>query len=93
MRLDLHKLIDRGTDGHSYDYLPMTTRIHRIFNLQWRLAALQTAVADLAQEIQRLVELEASQGTQQHSKPCIQGYATDKCKGYDFCSRCQAEDK
>lgn len=47
----------------------MTTRIHRLFNLQWRLHAVQTTLEDLATEIQRLVELEASQQQQGHSKP------------------------
>lgn len=46
----------------------MTTRIHRLFNLQWRLHAMQSALESLAQEIHRLVEMEAAQGTQGDSK-------------------------
>lgn len=70
-----------------------TTRIHRLFNLQWRLQAVQTTLEDLATEIGRLVELEASQQPQGHSKAvpaCTlcndKGYFTNALDTFTDCS-------
>ena len=46
----------------------MTLLVHRIYNLQWRLQALQRALEDMAVEIDRLAKEHASQGSQEGSK-------------------------
>lgn len=46
----------------------MATMQSRLYNLQWRLLAVQNALEDLATEIQRLTEEVACKGQQEGSK-------------------------